>query len=267
MTRARCAWCVIPLIVAGFASANVRAEDRLAVADVGSPTPPPAAVPSPLKSPPSLKSPLAPLLPPAGLPTAPPPDQIKPIEPRGEEKTPKANPAAAESEDLDYRYLAVLEGDCDELVVGDHAVPACVGKLVNVDFGNGRVAFMFTGREGDTTVITTFSGGVSAQPRARTYELAIDRMSTTTVDPSSLAATVVVETRGACTMQGDPTHEQSRFECRATAAGGEETSARFRTNGAPAVYAGRRNGDAPGNGHGGGDEVVRPIAPKQIAQL
>jgi hypothetical protein len=249
----------------------------LAVADVvGSPSAPPPAVPSPLKSPPVMKSPAAaPLLPPEGLPTAPPPDKIKPIEPRGGPAVPKADPAAAsaQADDLDYRYLAVIEGDCDELVVGDHALPACAGKLVNVDFGNGRVAFMFTGQEGDTTVVTTFSGGVSAQPHPRAYELTIDRMSTTTLGADRGAATVVVAAAGNCTMRGDPTHEQSRFECRVRNAG-KETSARFRTSGAPAVYAGSRGGspDSVSNQSDGADEdpgdgagdVRMPVAPMQL---
>ena len=223
---------------------GVHAEDTLlAVADPTSPSAPPLAIPSPAISP-GMK----PLLPPEGLPTAPPPDQIKPIEPRGKPADPKTDPAAAETEpDRDYRYLAVIAGACDRLVVGDREVPSCADKLVNVDFGNGRVAFMFTGRVGDTAVITTFSGGASEQPGARTYHLAIDRMSTTTVGADTAPATVVVATTGDCTMAGDPTKEETRFECRARS-DGKETLARFRTTGKPAVYAGtRRNGDPVGD--------------------
>jgi hypothetical protein len=185
---------------------------------------------------------LKPLLPPAGLPTAPPPDQIKPIEPRGKQAEPKADPASAEvAPDGDFSYLAVIHGACDQLIVSDREVPACADKLVNVDFGNGRVAFMFTGRENDTTVITTFSGGASRQPDARAYRLVIDRMSTTRVDAASGApATVVVAAEGACTMSGDPTREETSFECRVSEAG-KETLARFRTVGPPTVHAGRRS--------------------------
>src|SRR6185436_552852 len=124
----------------------------------------------------------APLLPPEGLPTAPPPDAIKPIEPRAKPAPPKPDPVAADDEATDgaFRYLAVITGDCDSLVVADHTMPECADKLLNVDFGNGRVAFLFSGREGENHVVTTFSGGVSKQPDARAYRLTIDRMSTTT---------------------------------------------------------------------------------------
>jgi hypothetical protein len=49
-----------------------------------------AASPSPVKSPG-----LAPLLPPAGLPTAPPPDSIKPVEPQAGPDSRELAPAAA----------------------------------------------------------------------------------------------------------------------------------------------------------------------------
>jgi len=245
------AWC-------GVAPGESSVANRLAAADVGSPSPPPMAVPSPFRSP-GLPA----LPPPAGLPTAPPPDQIKPIEPRGEPARPKADPAAVAdaAPGADFRYLAVLRGACDRLVVSDRAVPACTGKLVNVDFGNGRVAFMFTGETDEGTVITTFSGGISAQPGRRAYLLTVDRMSMTTVGADRLAATVVVETAGTCTMEGDPTHEETRFACRVDN-GGKETSARFRTAGTPEVYAGSRAGDATVAGKSGeGEEMGEEPAP------
>jgi hypothetical protein len=141
----------------------------------------------------------------------------------------------------DYRYLAVMSGDCERFVVADRAVPVCADKLVNVDFGNGRVAFMFTATENGRTVITTFSGGQSEQPDVRVYRLAVDRVSTTTVGDDNAAATIVAAVDGACTMRGDPTHEPARFECRANNEG-RDTAARFRSIGAPAVYAGARSG-------------------------
>ena len=112
---------------------------------------------------------------------------------------------------------------------------------MNVDFGNGRVAFMFTAAENGRTVITTFSGGESQQPDARAYRLAIDRVSTTTVGNDNAAATIVAAVEGVCTMRGDPTHESARFDCRVSN-GGKDTTARFRSVGAPAVYAGTRSG-------------------------
>lgn len=227
----------------------MRAEDgRFAVADVASPSAPPPAIPSPLRSPGNeLKAPgAAPLLPPAGLPTAPPPDAIKPIEPKAEPAQPKADPAAAEvaAEDASFRYLAVLSGACDGLTVADHAVPECAGKLVNVDFGNGRVAFLFTGREGSRNVVTTFSGGASTQPERRVYRLAVDRMSTTTVDAEGLPVTVVSTVEGDCTMRGDPMHEATRFDCKVRHAG-KDTTASFESSGTPEVYAGGAGPDAP----------------------
>lgn len=236
----------VGLLLVPTSATVVGAEDRrFAVADVASPGMPGGGVPSPLRSPEGeMKSPgAAPLLPPAGLPTAPPPDKIKPVEPRAEPAKPKVDPTAAEvgEDDASFRYLAVLSGACDGLTVADHTVPECAGKLVNVDFGNGRVAFLFTGREGDTNVVTTFSGGESTQPEKRVYELTVDRMSTTTVDPhGGMPVTVVSAVEGGCTMRGDPTSEHTRFECHVHHAG-KDTSARFQSTGKPEVYAGDAN--------------------------
>jgi hypothetical protein len=141
----------------------------------------------------------------------------------------------------EYRYLAVMSGNCDRFVVADQEVPVCADKLVNVDFGNGRVAFMFTATDQGRTVITTFSGGQSEQPDMRAYRLAVDRVSTTTVGQNQPPATVVAAAAGVCTMRGDPTHEPASFECRVSD-DGHDTAARFRSVGAPAVYSGTRSG-------------------------
>jgi hypothetical protein len=141
----------------------------------------------------------------------------------------------------EYRYLAVMSGSCDRFVVADREMPVCADKLVNVDFGNGRVAFMFTATEDGRTVITTFSGGESQQPDVRAYRLVVDRVSTTTVGADRMPATVVAATAGICTMRGDPTHESASFECRVSDAG-KDTAARFHSVGTPAVYAGARSG-------------------------
>ncbi len=213
---------------------------RIAAADVPSPSAPAAEVPSPRMSPGVLSSPgKAPLLPPEGLPTAPPPDAIKPIEPQAEPKAPKPDPVADDGVpgEPGFRYLAVISGACDALVVDDHTVPECADKLLNVDFGNGRVAFLFSGREGATNVVTTFSGGVSSQPDERAYRLTIDRVSTTRLADDGRPVTVIANAEGLCTMQGDPTHESTRFECRVQHAG-KDTTARFKTVGTPEVYAG-----------------------------
>ena len=230
------------------------AEDgRFAAADVTTPSPL-GALPSPLRSPSGddLRSPgAAPLLPPAGLPTAPPPDAIKPVVPQAAPGAPKPDPVAAEvaetatdAAEASFRYLAVLSGACDGLTVADHAVPECASKLVNVDFGNGRVAFLFTGREGDKNVVTTFSGGKSKQTERRGYRLAVDRVSTTTVDANGLPVTVVSSVDGDCTMKGDPTREHTRFTCRVTHAG-KDTTASFESTGKPEVYAGTAGDDVP----------------------
>ncbi len=255
------AWC-------GVARSDDGAN-RLAAADVGSPSPPPVDVPSPLRSP----GPLPALPPPAGLPTAPPPDQIKPIEPRGQPAKPKPDPAAADAAPgIDFRYLAVMKGACDGMVVSDRRVPTCTGKLVNVDFGNGRVAFLFTGETTEGTVITAFSGGFSKQHDRRAYHLNVDRMSTTTVGADQLAATVVVQTEGTCTMEGDPTREETRFDCHVDN-GGQETSARFRSAGTPEVYAGTRargDDDAVAGERGQGNEMrdaAPPSGPVEMTAL
>jgi len=44
-------------------------------------------------------------------------------------------------------------------------------------------------------------------------------------------------------MQGDPTHESTRFECRVHHAG-TDTTASFQTTGTPEVYAGTPHGES-----------------------
>ncbi len=169
------------------------------------------------------------------------------------------DPTAAEG---DFSYLAVIAGACEQLVVDDRSVTACADKLVNVDFGNGRVAFMFSGRDGETSVVTTFSGGASEQPRARDYHLTVDRVSTTTLAPGAAApAMVVVAATGTCTMRGDPTREQTHFECRVKSAG-KETLGRFRTSGTPTVHAGGRRGGPPADRAGAKRRIYRRAAPR-----
>jgi hypothetical protein len=70
-------------VLCGYVSG--RADDRNVERLAASPT---AIVPTPHKSPG-----IAPLLPPEGLPTAPPPDAIKPVEPRAVQPAP--DPASA----------------------------------------------------------------------------------------------------------------------------------------------------------------------------
>jgi hypothetical protein len=131
-------------------------------------------------------------------------------------------------DDLDAGYLATIAGTCEEFVVGSRAVPRCGDTLMNVDFGNGRVAFVFAGRVDDQAVLTIFSGGSSTQPDARTYELRIDRVTTAMRGRAGGPDPVAVPAEGTCSMRGDPRHEPARFECRVRSAG-RETIARFRS--------------------------------------
>ena len=78
-------------------------DQRLTVADMASPLPPPVAAPTPRKSPGA-----APLLPPEGLPTAPPPDAIKPVEPRAVQPAP--DPASASGRVPGVRVLRSVSG-------------------------------------------------------------------------------------------------------------------------------------------------------------
>ena len=134
-----------------------------------------------------------------------------------------------------YRYLAVIPGDCQELVVGAQALTeACDGKLVNVDFGDGRVAFIFS----TPTTQLVLSGRSSRQSDLRSYELAIDHMTTDPEAPGRPAS-------GRCTMTGDPLRERALFVCRVER-DGVATRAEFRSDGLPRVYAGDRGGAATG---------------------
>ncbi len=149
-----------------------------------------------------------------------------------------------------YRYLAVIGGACERLVLaGRDQTAGCRHELVNVDFGDGRVAFAFTSPSVEGSVVTTFLGHASAQPDLRNYRLEVDEISTVTRGRSGAPTNVAERVSGHCAMRGDPTREPARFECTAARAGGE-TSATFVSAGEPTVYAGGRTG-------GAGDDVAR----------
>jgi hypothetical protein len=150
----------------------------------------------------------------------------------GDARAANAGAATLDLEELEDGYVATISGTCEELVIGSRVVPTCGDELLNVDFANGRVAFVFAGRVDDRIVVTILSGGSSRQPNGRTYELAIDRMTTAILGAAEGA--VVAPAEGACTMRGDPTEEPTRFECRVRSAG-RETIARFRSSGDPAA--------------------------------
>ena len=154
--------------------------------------------------------------------------------------------AASPSETAPYRYLAVIGGACERLVLaGRDQTAGCRHELVNVDFGNGRVAFAFTSPSDRGSVVTTFVGHASSQPDLRNYRLEVDEVSTVTRDASGAPVTVAETVSGHCAMKGDPTREAARFECTAKRESGQ-TSAAFVSAGAPKVYAGGRTGDAAG---------------------
>jgi hypothetical protein len=146
-----------------------------------------------------------------------------------------------------YRYLAVIGGECERLVLaGRDQTAGCRPQLVNVDFGNGRVAFAFTSPSDRGSVVTTFVGHASVQPDLRSYRLEVDEISTVTHGKDGSPKNVAEAASGHCAMKGDPTREPARFECTAKRADGQ-TSATFVSAGAPKVYAGNRSGldDSP----------------------
>jgi hypothetical protein len=144
--------------------------------------------------------------------------------------------------DEGYRYVAVLHGACERLVVADRELTAgCARKLVNIDFGDGRVTFIFaTGRDGRRVV--AFSGGRSEQADRRSYRLYVDQVSVTASTRSGgVGRTVAQAADGVCTMTGDPMREPSIFRCRAES-GTALTAAVFRSDGRPTLYPGARDG-------------------------
>jgi len=142
-----------------------------------------------------------------------------------------------------YRYVAVIAGECERLVLsGDDHSNQCSDKLVNVDFGDGRVAFVFTTPSEHGAVVTSFLGHASTQPDLRRYRLDVDEITTTTTDATGRPDSVVERAAGHCAMTGDPTREPARFECTADRPAGR-TAATFVSTAAPTVYAGTR-GDA-----------------------
>lgn len=144
------------------------------------------------------------------------------------------------SESAPYRYFAVIGGACERLVVaGRDQTAGCRDELVNVDFGDGRVAFVFSSPSAEGSVVTTFLGHASAQPDLRTYRLEVDEISTVTRDGNGAPINVAEPVSGHCAMTGDPTREPARFECTVKREDGQ-TSAAFVSAGAPTVYAGGR---------------------------
>ena len=150
--------------------------------------------------------------------------------------------SASSGEPAPYRYFAVIGGECERLVLaGRDQTAGCRGELVNVDFGDGRVAFAFTSPSAQGSVVTTFLGHASQQPDLRTYRLEVDEISTVTRGKTGAPTNVAEPVSGHCAMKGDPTREAARFECTAKRADGH-TSATFVSAGAPTVYAGTRSG-------------------------
>ncbi len=150
--------------------------------------------------------------------------------------------SASTTDTQPYRYLAVIRGDCEELVLaGRDQSASCNDQLVNVDFGDGRVAFVFTAPAAHGTVVTTFLGRASQQSGLRDYRLEVDAISTATTDGAGEPAIVDEAAVGHCAMKGDPVRERARFECTVARKAGRSTSARFVSAGAPAVYAGTRS--------------------------
>lgn len=144
-----------------------------------------------------------------------------------------------------YRYVAVIAGDCERLVLsGDDHTSGCSDRLVNVDFGDGRVAFVFTTPSARGAIVTTFLGRTSTQGDLRTYRLDVDEVTTTTTDAAGDPTNVVESAAGHCAMTGDPTHERARFECEADRPSGR-TAATFLSTGTPTVYAGTRDDAGP----------------------
>lgn len=140
-----------------------------------------------------------------------------------------------------YRYLAVMRGDCEQLVLaGRDQSATCSDQLVNVDFGDGRVAFVFTSPAAHGTVVTTFLGRASRQNGLRDYRLEVDAISTATTDGTGQPAIIDEAAVGHCAMKGDPVREPAHFECTVDRKAGRTTSARFVSAGAPSVYAGAR---------------------------
>jgi hypothetical protein len=147
---------------------------------------------------------------------------------------------AATAKEQPYRYLAVIGGECEQLTLaGSDDTAGCSDKLVNVDFGDGRVAFVFTSPSARGAVATTFLGQASAQKDLRSYRLEVDEISTATTDAAGNPATVVESATGHCMMTGDPTQERARFECTAERPSGS-TAATFLSVGEPTVYVGAR---------------------------
>ena len=151
---------------------------------------------------------------------------------------------AAASDPQPYRYFAVMHGECEQLILGGRDQSArCNDELVNVDFGDGRVAFMFTSPSESGTTVTSFLGRSSRQKDLRDYRLEVDAVSTATTTGGGEPSIVDEEAVGHCKMIGDPLQEHASFECTVERAG-KRTSARFVSAGPPTVYAGSRVPDA-----------------------
>ncbi len=114
------------------------------------------------------------------------------------------------AENANYRYYAVMDGKCEDLVVDEnHHERTCVDKLVNVDFGDGRVSFTFGAATGDGLVTTEFKGGESFQSSTRSYVLYVDAL-IENVRRRPQRAPHRVRARERCLYDGRRSHDRNR---------------------------------------------------------
>ena len=151
---------------------------------------------------------------------------------------PAADPIPAED---DYSYLAVIAGACEQLVVDGRAVTDVhrQARERRLREWAGCVHVQRTSRrDAGRHDLQRRRIGATRHPRLPPHgrsPVDDDRLA-----PGRVTHTVVVVVVGTCTMRGDPTHEQTHFECRLERAG-KETVGRFVTSGCPTVHAGARN--------------------------
>lgn len=112
--------------------------------------------------------------------------------------------------DIDFRYIAIIEGQCLKLTVnGDDFTPSCSNKLLNIDYGNGRVSFMtFVADEW----LGSFTGTQSEQTSLSSYRLLLDGFNKT-FDEGEGITTAHEDVVGTCVMSGNVDREPARFTC------------------------------------------------------
>ncbi|PHV63745.1 hypothetical protein [Cyanobacterium aponinum] len=133
-----------------------------------------------------------------------------------------ANAVKAEA---DMVYMAIIGGQCQKLtVLGNDFTSICRDKLINMSWNNGRVLYMVS-TDTEDTILLSFSGGKSQQPRLERYTLFLDTLRI--ADGEDISEQGII---GTCEMWGDLLKEKALHKCVAQNVDGGEIIFEFQSD-------------------------------------